>query len=126
MGFIQSIADPCVFMSADVICLIYVDDALLFYKNKSAMESLKLKMKNNGMLFRKEDSVAGYLGVHINRRNDSTICLTQKGLVSRIVKAMHLTDSTINPVDTLCTKYLHGEFSYPFVVDQLNYLQGHS
>ena len=61
MGFVQSIADPCVFISAGVICLIYVDDALLFYKNKLAMESLKLKMKNDGMLFFKEDSVAGYL-----------------------------------------------------------------
>ena len=28
-GFVQSIANPCLFMSADVICLIYVDDALL-------------------------------------------------------------------------------------------------
>ena len=99
------------------------------------MESLKLKMKNNGMLFCKEDSVAGYLGVHIDQRNNSSIPLTQKGLASRIVEAMHLTDSTVNPVDTPCTKYLpldefrppaHGEFSYPSVVGQLNYLQGHS
>ena len=34
MGFVQSIADPCVYMSTDVVCLVYVDDALLFYKNK--------------------------------------------------------------------------------------------
>ena len=135
MNFVQSIADPCVFISADIICLIYVDDALLFYKNKTAMESLTLKMKNDGMLFREEDSVASYLGVHIDRREDSTIHLTQKGLASRIVEAMHLTDSTVYPVDTPCTKYLplyefgalaHGEFSYPSVVGQLNYLHGHS
>ena len=60
MGFVQSITDPCVFMSADIVCLIYVDDALLFYKNKMAMESLKQKMRDDGMLFCKEDSVAGY------------------------------------------------------------------
>ena len=135
MGFTQSIADPCVFMSADVLCLIYVDAALLFYKNKAAMESLKQRMRNNGMLFRDEDSVAGYLGVHIDRRKDSTIHLTQKGLASRIVEAMHLNDKTVDPVDTPCTKFLpldefgspaHGEFSYPSVVGQLNYLQGHS
>ena len=71
MNFVPSIADPCIFMSVDVICLIYVDDALLFYKNKTAMESLTLKMKNDGMLFREEDSVAGYLGVHIYRLNHS-------------------------------------------------------
>ena len=32
MGFVQSIADPCVFMSAEVVCLIYMDDALLFLR----------------------------------------------------------------------------------------------
>ena len=34
MDFVQSIVDPCVFMSTDVVYLIYVNDALLFYKNK--------------------------------------------------------------------------------------------
>mmetsp|Transcript_49248 Transcript_49248/g.50020 ORF Transcript_49248/g.50020 Transcript_49248/m.50020 type:complete len:249 (+) Transcript_49248:216-962(+) len=68
-------------------------------------------------------------------REDSTIHLTQKGLAYRIVEAMHLNDKTVDPVDAPCTKYLpidefgcpaHGEFSYPSIVGQLNYLQGHS
>jgi hypothetical protein len=29
MGFVQSEADPCLFISAEIICLIYVDDSLL-------------------------------------------------------------------------------------------------
>ena len=45
IGFVESIADPCVTMSAVIICFIYVDNALLFYKNKSAMEALKQKIK---------------------------------------------------------------------------------
>ena len=135
MGFVQSIADPCVFMFADVMCLVYVDNALLFYKSKLAMELLKQKMRDDGMLFCEEDSVAGYLGVHIDCREDSTIHLTQKGLAPCIVENMHLNDKTANPVDTPCTKFLpldkfgcpaHGEFSYPSIVGQLNYLQGHS
>ena len=68
MGCVQSIANPCVFMSADVVCLVYVDDVLLFYKSKQAMELLKQKMRDEGMLFREEDSVAGYLEVHIDCR----------------------------------------------------------
>ena len=36
MGFVQSIADPCVFMSAEIICLIYCDDALLFFKEQTS------------------------------------------------------------------------------------------
>jgi hypothetical protein len=67
MGFVQSEADPCLFISSDIICLIYVDDALLFYKNKTSIDILTNKMKQEGMLFREEESVAGYLGVHIDR-----------------------------------------------------------
>ena len=135
MGFAQSIADPCVFMSAEVVCLIYVDNALLFYKSPQAMELLKQKMRDDGMKFCDKDSVAGYLGVHINRQKDGTIHLTQKGLAARIVEAMHLNDKTVDPVDTPCTKFLpldefgcpvYREFSYPSIVGQLNYLQGHS
>ena len=91
-------------------------------------------MKDDGMLFRDEDSVAGYLGVHIDWRKDSTIHLTQKGLAHCIVEVMHLNDKTVDAVDTPCINFLpldefgsptHGEFSYPSVVGQLNYLQGH-
>jgi hypothetical protein len=135
MGFYQSESDPCLFISNDIICLIYVDDALLFYKNKLAMATLVDKMKAEGMLFREEESVAGYLGVHIDRKDDGSIHLTQQGLAERIVESLHLSDSTTTSVETPCTKYLpidekgeaaHGEFSYPSVVGQLNYLQGHS
>jgi hypothetical protein len=110
MGFVQSEADPCLFISSDVICLIYVDDALLFYKDKKSIEILTNKMKQEGMLFREEESVAGYLGVHIDRRNGGSIHLTQKG---------HLSGDDASSVDTPCTKYVpidedrelaHGEF----------------
>ena len=111
MGFVQSIADPCVFMSAEVICLIYVDDALLFYKSPQAMESLKQKMRKDDMLFCDKDSVACYLGVHMDRREDGTIHLTQSGC---IVEAMHLNDKTVYYVDIPCTKFLPlDEFDFP-------------
>ena len=64
-------------MSVDAICFIYVDDTLLFYKNRFAMDALKQKMRDDGILFCEKDSVAGYLGVHIDRREDSTNHLTQ-------------------------------------------------
>ena len=84
------------------------------------MELLKQKMRDGGMLFREKNSVAGYLGVHFDRQEDSTINFTQTGLAARIVEAMHLNDKTVDPVDTPCTKFLsldefgcpdHGEFS---------------
>ena len=98
------------------------------------MEELKIKMVDEEMLFR-EDSVAGYLRVHIDRKKDNSIVLTQSGLAERIIDTLHLNDDTIDPVDTPCTKYLaidedgelaHGDFEYQSIVGQLNYLQGHS
>jgi hypothetical protein len=92
-------------------------------------------MKQEGMLFREEESVAGYLGVHIDSKDDGTIHLTQIGLAHKIVDSLHLSGDNVDPVDTPCIKYVpinedgelaHGEFSYSSVVGQLNYLQGHS
>jgi hypothetical protein len=40
LGFTQSDADPCLFISRDVICLIYVDDALLFINSTRTMRQL--------------------------------------------------------------------------------------
>ena len=135
LGFTPSTADPCLFVSRDVICLIYVDDALLFYKNAEAVDRLTARMTKEDMHFREEDDVAGFLGVHIAHKDDGTIHLTQKGLAERIVEALHLNDSSIRPVETPAINYLpidkhgepaHGTFSYPSVVGQLNYLSGHT
>ena len=56
-GFVKSVADPCVFVSADVICLIYVDTTPLFNRNKLAIEALKQKLKDNGMLLHEKSSL---------------------------------------------------------------------
>jgi hypothetical protein len=135
LGFTQSVADPCLFISRDVICLIYVDDALLFYKNKSAVDRLTDKMTAENIQFREEEDVAGFLGVHIDRKDDGTIHLTQKGLAERIVSALHLNDPNTDSVSSPATGYLaideqgepaHETFNYASVVGQLNYLSGHS
>jgi hypothetical protein len=83
-----------------------VDDALLFYKNKQFIHTLTDKLKLEGMLFREEESVAGYLGVHIDRRDDGTIHLTQKGLADKIVDSLYLSGDDVARVDTPCTKYV--------------------
>ena len=135
LGFTQSVADPCLFISRDVICLIYVDDALLFYKDKAAVDQLTAKMTAENIHFREEEDVAGFLGVHIDRKDDGTIHLTQKGLTERIVSALHLNDPNVDAVSSPATGYLaideqgepaHETFNYASVVGQINYLSGHS
>ena len=139
LGFQQTDADPCLFVSDSVICLIYVDDALLFYRDSAAVDQLTSRMEAENIQFREEEDVAGFLGVHIDHQVDEhgtkTIHLTQKGLTERIVAAMNLDSPTQQTASVPATGYLpidefgepaHETFDYRSVVGQLNYLQGHS
>jgi hypothetical protein len=135
LGFRQSDADPCLFISPTVICLIYVDDALFVYKSPEEVDILTKRMKDLGMLFNEESDVAGYLGVLLDRDPDNnTITLRQSGLAQRIVEALHLDDDT-SSLRTPADSYLpidedgeHGHllYNYASVAGMLQYLQGHS
>jgi hypothetical protein len=135
LGFRQADADPCLFISPTVICLIYVDDALFVYKSPEEVDILTKKMKNLGMLFNEESDVAGYLGVLLDRDPDNnTITLRQSGLSQRIVEALHLDDET-SSVKTPADSYLpinedgesaHQLYNFASIAGMLQYLQGHS
>jgi hypothetical protein len=96
------------------------------------IEQLKTKCQLD---LEKEEDVAGFLGVHIERNEqNNTIKLTQSGLVERIVQALHV--GSLGPVDTPAVpESLHkdesgppaeGAFNYASVKGMLQYLQGHS
>ena len=135
LGFRQSDADPCLFISPTVTLLCYCDDCLLLYKSSEAVNTLTKQMKDAGMLFEEESDVAGYLGVLIDRDlNNDTITLRQSGLAQRIVEVLHLDDDT-SSVETPANSYLpldedgepiQGLYKYAFIVGMLGYLQGHS
>jgi hypothetical protein len=81
--------DPCLFLSEKVIVLVYVDDTLLFSPKKEWIDELIFKLKKQQVDLEEEDSVAGFLGVHIERNdNDGTIKLTQTGITQRIIDAL--------------------------------------
>jgi len=71
--------DPCLFISDKVICLSYVDDTLWFSPRQEYIDEAMEKLHAVGMDLEKEDDVAGFLGVHMEKHGD-TIKLTQKGL----------------------------------------------
>ena len=76
-------------MSDKVIILVYVDDTLFYSPRKEWIDEVIKKIKKQDLKLEIEDSVAGFLGVHIERNEkDGTIKLTQKGLIKRIVDAL--------------------------------------
>jgi hypothetical protein len=94
--------DPCLFISDKVICLVYIDDALLYACDlKDIDDVIKALTDEHKMTLEVKDDVAGILGVHINCNKEiGEVTLTQKGLINRILEPLQVED--LPPVDTLC------------------------
>jgi hypothetical protein len=56
--------DPCLFVTDKVICVVYVDDTLLWSPRNEWIEEAIKQLQDNGMQLEVENSVAGFLGVH--------------------------------------------------------------
>ena len=133
--FMQSPADPSLFIRLGIMCLMYVDDCLFFVLNDSNFDDMLQNLRNENLSLEKEDNVAGFLFVHLNVDHDNrTVELTQFGLLDRIIVAMSLINATeiklpaeygALPKDKdgeLCKV----EFNYSTIVEMLLYLQNNS
>ena len=134
IGFKACAADPCLFVTDRVVCLVYVDDTLFYARDKTHIDDVVAGLRSRGMDLEEEADVAGFLGVLIDRRDDGSIQLTQKGLIKRILSALN--------IDHLPTKQTpaklgvlgsapegappNGTFSYPSVIGMMQYLQANS
>jgi hypothetical protein len=115
--------------------LVYVDDTLLFSPDEAYIDEVISKLRKSDMELEVEDSVAGFLGVHIERNNtDGSIKLTQQGLIKRIVDALKLgncarklTPAASNPlVKDDNGDPPNGAYNYASIIGMLQYLQSHS
>lgn len=128
--------DPCLFVSDKVICLVYVDDTLLYSEDSKYIDEVIAKLRLRDLELEEEDDVAGFLGVDIHRRDDGTIKLSQSGLAKRIIEALGIQDSQKYPVKyTPADGVLpmdpdgdppNGNYSYASIVGMLSYLDKHS
>ena len=142
-GLKQSRLDACLFIGPKVICVCYVDDCLFFAPSESDIDDCISAIKKCGMDLQVEDSVAGFLGVHIERKpgtdkngnETEEIHLLQTGLIERIINDLGLSKGT-NGVKTpaICDplpKDSEGEpfdssFNYPSIVGMCLYLCNNS
>ena len=135
VGFVPSEIDPCLFISEKVICLVYVDDTLFYSPKQEWIDESIQKLREQHMELEVEGSVAGFLGVHIDRDVDNgTIKLSQNGLIKRIVESLdvgHLPRVFTPTKGPPLTKDEDGDpptelYNYASVIGMLQYLQGHS
>ena len=127
--------DPCLFISPKEICLVYVDDTLLYARRQEDIDKvIHLLRHQQHMTLEAEDEVAGFLGVHIQRNEETgEVVLTQEGLTDRIISALGCDDlpGVKTPADDVLGKDEEGEpanctFNYASVIGMLWYLYGHS
>jgi len=129
--------DPCLFISDKCIVLVYVDDTLFYAPRQEYIDEAIEKLRGTGMELEPEDSVAGFLGVHIHRdESDQSITLTQEGLTRRIIDALAVTTRNKPIKYTPATREPltidkdgdppDGLYNYASVVGMLQYLQAHS
>lgn len=129
--FKQSQIDPCLFMGDNCFVLVYVDDCLVFSRDKQVIDEF---FSNLGTKYTitDEGEVAKYLGVDVRRPNDHTYELRQPYLIQRIIETLGLNDSnehTVPAVKPLLSKDVKGKrkietWNYRSVQGMLNYLAG--
>jgi hypothetical protein len=99
-----------------------------------AIDDCIAALRNAGMGLEVEDDVAGFLGVHIDRKDDGIILMTQMGLTDQIVKALNIGDKPCKKTPAVygclgkdeCGDPPQGTYNYASVIGQLQYLQGHT
>ena len=128
--------DPCVFIGEDVIVLVYVDDCLIFSRDKDTINQLIDKLKNKEkLILTDEGDVKKYLGVE-NEQNkeDKSIAFKQTFFIQRAIKLAGISNS--NQVDILAvnpplSKDLEGasrtsSWEYRSTIGLLSYISGSS
>jgi hypothetical protein len=127
--------DPCLFVSPKVVCVVYVDDTLLWSPKSEWIDEAIENLRKTGMTLEVEESVAGFLGVLIERDQvDGSIKLTQTGLIKRIIAALGIENApavSTPAATTPLVKDLDGDppdgtFNYASVIGMLGYLQSNS
>eukprot|EP00957_Ditylum_brightwellii_P149685 11398678-Ditylum_brightwellii.AAC.1 len=93
-GFKPSDMDPCLFISDMVICVVYMDNCLMFSRNLEDIDQAIQAMMDKGFELRIEDDAAGFLGIKLERQDDGSIELKQSALIQHIIETVGFQNAT--------------------------------
>ena len=128
--------DNCVYVSKQLILIVYVDDILIFSKKKCWIDLFVKSLSEGDENFELTDegSIDKYLGVDITTHQDGTYELKQPYLTKRIIQELKLssveTQKRSTPVACpLLHKDLAGSeriksWNYRSIIGMMTYLQG--
>ena len=90
-GFMESVSDPCVYITKELIVLVYVDDCILISKKKSTIKDFVQSLHNvpEDIVFTEEGSLESYLGVCISKLpGGKGFEISKPFLIDRTIKAV--------------------------------------
>ena len=138
LNFIQSKLDDCVFYYRTTIFLVYTDDTILIGPNTKEIEKI-IKMLSKNFKIEDQGNLNDYLGVHIERKEDGTLEMTQPTLILSILKDVGLWENggknkatsrttpaystTILTIDQEGEDFNDKDFNYRQVIGKLLYLE---
>lgn len=107
-GFTSSDIDPCIFISKDMILLVYVDDCILVGKSNKAIDGFidSMNKGDENFDFTDDGDIKNYLGVEFTRHGDGSMELKQEFLMKRIVDAVYFSPNTTKTKDNPVIKPL--------------------
>jgi Reverse transcriptase (RNA-dependent DNA polymerase)/GAG-pre-integrase domain len=133
-GFRQSILDPCLFYSRDIVLVCYVDDIIMASKHQDKLDRLVKALAETSDLT-DEGELETFLGIKVVRGNEgATFTLSQPLLTERIIAATGMEDANcrLTPAaQTTLGKDIDGpemteDWNYASVVGMLMYLSNNS
>ena len=92
-GFIKSGVDTCIFLKDGIICLIYVDDTILFTKDQNILGDIITLFKEDCDRT-DEGDVDTFLSINFEYTSDVSIKMSQPGLIDKIMEDIGLANDS--------------------------------
>jgi hypothetical protein len=129
LGFVQSKFDPCLLYKKGMMIVIYVDDCGIGAADPKDIDRLVDDLRAMGFELTREGDFSEFLGIKMEKREDGSIELTQKGLIDKILKATDMEDCKPNILPATAPlgsdpdgPPMEEKWSYPSVIGMLLYL----
>ena len=132
-GFHKSDHDYCPFTNGTIIVLFWVDGLIFYVEEDTSSDNLIISLEDD-ILLKKEEDVAGFLGISSDRLQQGSVVLRYTGLVNIILQVTSMDDSKpkYTPTDreSLCKdpegSPCYKEWQYRLVVGTVMHLSGSS
>lgn len=139
-GWKQSAIDPCLFLKAGMMCVVYVDDTIFASANVDDLEreitslGISTDAQRHTFALRDEGKVSAFLGIQIKKTGENEFLLTQTGLIDKVLAVTKMADcngcdtpATVDPLHTdKDGEPFFEDWGYDVVIGMLMYLAGNT